>query len=78
MTVFLLTLTLTYSIQVAPADPSVQDRETLIDLDVKDADVLDVLRLLAEVGGFNLVADPDVSCDLTLKLWDFSAVCCFT
>ena len=42
--------------------------ETLIDFDVKQADVLDVLRLLAEVGGFNLVADPDVSCKLTLRL----------
>lgn len=45
-----------------------QDAETVIDIDVKDADVLDVLRLLAEVGEFNLVADPEVSCSLTLKL----------
>ena len=42
--------------------------ETVIDVDVKDADVLDVLRLLAEIGEFNLVADPDVSCSFTLKL----------
>lgn len=42
--------------------------ETMINLDVKDADVLDVLRLLAEVGDFNLVADPDVECTMTLKL----------
>ncbi len=42
--------------------------ETLIDLDVKDADVLDVMRLLAEIGEFNLVADPEVSCNATLKL----------
>ena len=42
--------------------------DALIDLDVKEADVLDLLRLLAEVGGFNLVADPEVSCSLTLKL----------
>lgn len=42
--------------------------ETLIDLDVKDADVLDVMRLLAEIGEFNLVADPEVSCNATLTL----------
>ena len=42
--------------------------ETVIDIDIKDADVLDVLRLLAEVGEFNLIADPDVSCSFTLKL----------
>lgn len=48
--------------------PGSESRETSIDFDVKDAGVLDVLRLLAEVGQFNLVADPDVSCSLTLKL----------
>ncbi|HXV61600.1 MAG TPA: secretin N-terminal domain-containing protein [Vicinamibacteria bacterium] len=42
--------------------------DTLIDLDVKEADVLDLLRLLAEIGEFNLVADPEVSCSLTLKI----------
>ena len=42
--------------------------ETRIDIDVKEADVVDMLRLLAEIGDFNLVADPDVSCHLTLKL----------
>lgn len=46
------------------------DAETRIDIDVKEADALDVLRLLAEVGEFNLVADPDVSCNATLKLTD--------
>jgi type IV pilus assembly protein PilQ len=42
--------------------------ETGIDIDVKDADVLDVLRLLAEIGELNLAADPDVSCSVTVKL----------
>jgi type IV pilus assembly protein PilQ len=42
--------------------------ETLIDLDVKDANVLDILRLLAELGDINMVADPDVACRFTLKL----------
>ncbi len=38
--------------------------ETLIDIDVREADVQDVLRLLAEVGGFNLAVDPGVSCKI--------------
>jgi type IV pilus assembly protein PilQ len=42
--------------------------EALIDIDVREADVQDVLRLLAEVGGFNLVVDPGVACKATLKL----------
>ncbi len=42
--------------------------ETLIDLDVKDANVLDILRLLAKLGDFNLVADPEVQCRFTLAL----------
>ena len=42
--------------------------ETRIDIDVKEADVLDMLRLFAEIGDFDLVADPDVSCHVTLKL----------
>lgn len=56
-------LLLTLLLVASPAEA-----ETSIDIDVKDADVLDVLRLLAEVGEFNLAADPDVSCSLTLKL----------
>jgi type IV pilus assembly protein PilQ len=51
--------------RIAPRDAA---SETLIDIDLKDADVLDVLRLLAEVSELNLAADPDVSCRLTLKL----------
>jgi len=42
--------------------------ETLIDVDVKDASVLDILRLLAKLGDFNLVADPEVRCQFTLAL----------
>ena len=48
----------------APASPD----ETLLDIDVREADVQDVLRLLAEVGGFNLAVDPGVSCKATLAL----------
>src|SRR3990172_7873777 len=51
-----------------PLPPPGSTEETLIDIDVREADVQDVLRLLAEVGGFNLAVDPDVSCQATLKL----------
>jgi type IV pilus assembly protein PilQ len=51
-----------------PAPPSRQDDEARISIDVKDADIVDVVRLFAEVGGFQVVVDPGVSCKLTLKL----------
>lgn len=44
--------------------------ETRLSIDVKDASVIDVVRLLSEVGGFQVVADAGVSCKLTLKLKD--------
>ena len=48
--------------------------ETRISIDFKDADILDVIRLMAEVGNFQVVVDPGVSCKVTLKLkevpWD--------
>jgi type IV pilus assembly protein PilQ len=52
----------------AQASPSRGSDETLIDIDVREADAPDVLLLLAEVGGFNLAVDPGVSCKATLKL----------
>jgi type II secretory pathway component HofQ len=39
-----------------------------IELDVKDADVQDVLRLIADVGDINLVVSDDVRGKVTLKL----------
>ena len=66
----LLSLLLLQSPNV-PAERSSQpgeSSETLIDLDVKDANVLDILRLLAKVGDFNLVADPEVQCQFTLAV----------
>jgi type IV pilus assembly protein PilQ len=42
--------------------------EARISLDVKDASVLDIVRLLTEVGGFQTVFDPGISCKLTVKL----------
>jgi type IV pilus assembly protein PilQ len=49
-------------------EPNNDGAEALINLDVKDADVLDILRLLARLGDFNLVADSDVRCRFTLSL----------
>jgi type IV pilus assembly protein PilQ len=49
-----------------PAPPP----EARLSFHVKDADVIDVVRLLSEVGGFQVVADAGVSCKLTLKLKD--------
>ena len=51
-----------------PLPRSGSTEEALIDIDIREADVQDVLRLLAEVGGFNLAANPGVSCKATLKL----------
>ena len=49
-----------------PAAPPAGD--TRVSVDFKDADIVDISRLFAEVGGFQLVVDPGVSCTLTLKL----------
>ncbi len=52
----------------APPQAPAPSEETLIDIDVREAEVQDVLRLLSEVGGFNLAVDPGVACATTLKL----------
>jgi type II secretory pathway component HofQ len=48
-----------------------------IDLDVKDADIHDVMRLLADVGGVNIVVADNVRGKVTLRLkrvaWDLAA-----
>jgi type IV pilus assembly protein PilQ len=53
---------------LALAATGAQDPVPRISIDVKDANVIDVARLLAEVGGFQMVADAGVSCSLTLAL----------
>jgi type IV pilus assembly protein PilQ len=56
-------------VTVVPVSPAARlTDETNISIDVKDADVVDVVRLLSEVGNFQVVVDPGVSCKLTLKL----------
>lgn len=55
----------------APAGPVAKpgtSEETRISVDFKDADVLDIVRLMAELGNFQVVAHPGISCKLTLKL----------
>lgn len=42
--------------------------EARVSLDVKDAPVVDIVRVLAEAGGFQVVFDPGVTCRLTMKL----------
>ena len=44
--------------------------EARVSLDLKDAPVVDVVGVLAEVGGFQVVFDPGISCRLTMKLND--------
>ncbi len=48
-----------------------------IDLDVKDADIHDVMRLLADVGNVNIVVPDAVQGKVTLRLkrvaWDLAA-----
>jgi len=41
-----------------------------ISIDLKAVDIVDVVRMLSEVGGFQVVLDPGLSCHPTLKLTD--------
>jgi type IV pilus assembly protein PilQ len=45
-----------------------EEREARVSLDLKDAPVVDVVRVLAEAGGFQAVFDPGITCRLTMKL----------
>jgi type IV pilus assembly protein PilQ len=70
------TLSLLLTLSLAPSGPALaapprqasQDGEARISVDFKDADVVDIVRLFAEIGGFQVVVDPGVTCKLTLKL----------
>ena len=70
----LLSIGLVSSTMAAGQETRPAPSETRISIDFKDADILDVIRLMAEVGNFQVVVDPGVSCKLTLKLkevpWD--------
>jgi type II secretory pathway component HofQ len=64
------------SVAAADAPPPRREApaEARISLDFKDADIVDVVRLMSEVGQFQVVVDPGITCKLTLKLkevaWD--------
>jgi type IV pilus assembly protein PilQ len=64
----LFALCLASSGSAAAAPPPSRDDEARVSVDFKDADVVDIVRLFAEVGGFQVVVDPGISCKLTLKL----------
>jgi len=57
--------------------PDVKHHGAPVDLDVKDADVHDVLRLLTDAAHVNLVVSDEVSGKVTLRLkrvaWDQAA-----
>jgi type IV pilus assembly protein PilQ len=59
---------------IASSETPIASSETRISMDFKDADILDVIRLMSEVGSFQVVVDPGVTCKLTMKLkevpWD--------
>jgi len=42
--------------------------EAKVSLDLKDAPVVDIVNVLAEVGGFQVVFDPGIACRLTMKV----------
>jgi type IV pilus assembly protein PilQ len=61
------------SLLAAPAAPAVAadaDGEARVSVDFKDADIRDIVLILAEVAEFQVVIDPGVACKLTLKLKD--------
>lgn len=45
-----------------------EDREARVSLDLKDAPVVDIVSVLAQVGGFQVVFDPGITCRLTMKI----------
>ncbi|HHW20034.1 type IV pilus secretin PilQ [Thermodesulfovibrio thiophilus] len=56
---------------IAPVEPVIQkivSGEKTISLDLQDADIVGVFRLLGDIGGYNTVIHPDVKGKITLKL----------
>src|SRR5204862_7360739 len=47
-----------------------EEEGTLISLDLKDADIKDVLRYFSEISGLNIILDPGVSGNVTVRLID--------
>ncbi len=58
-------------VALATAPPAVgEEVEARLGLDVKDAPVEAIVRVLVELGGRQVVFDPGLDCSLTLKLHD--------
>jgi type II secretory pathway component HofQ len=55
------------ALAASPAAPT-PPAESRVSLDLKDAAAVDIVSALAEVGRFQVVFDPGMSCSLTLKL----------
>ena len=53
---------------LAVPGPAPAAEQARLSLDVREGDLRRILAALAEVGGFQLVVDPGVSCRLTLKV----------
>jgi type IV pilus assembly protein PilQ len=68
MTTLAVALLVAVSAAAPAARPANVPEDTRISVDFKDADVLDIVRLMAELGSFQVVAHPGISCKLTLKL----------
>jgi len=61
-----VTLSLVLVLGGPPADSNAV--ETRISIDVRDAEVTNIVQVLAEVAGQQVVLDPGLTCRLTLKL----------
>ncbi|GAB5046721.1 type IV pilus secretin PilQ [Thermodesulfovibrio sp. TK110] len=51
-----------------PIDKTLIDSEKTVSLDLQDADIVGVFRLLGDIGGYNVVIHPEVKGKVTLKL----------
>lgn len=65
-----------YALALAPVADALEQQspgpapagEARVSIDVKDAPVTDVVRVLAEAAGFQVVFDPGIDCKLTMKV----------
>jgi type IV pilus assembly protein PilQ len=57
-----------FLLTAAGAPAATEPAETRVSIDFKDAEVVDIVRLMSDVGGFQVVVDPGIACKLTLKL----------
>ncbi len=62
------TLGLVLAVLVVGAGGRSEEGEARVSLDLKDAPVVDIVGVLAQVGGFQVVLDPGITCRLTMKI----------